>query len=160
MGESPAKNMFKVFATEFDKDDAEQSFVSLEDSLPDLQPYQAESLAGMEEENSTCGKGFPKDYVLESFSIARGEDQAPTRDEQHFFGSKKPNRPSNCRKIQAKFLYIKHQYGRLYHLRYKLDERCYKKYRIFTAKADGRKIKIFIPERMSTILLLTFNEYT
>ena len=53
MGESPVKNIFKVFSQEYDKEDADESFVGLDDSLPDLQPYQAESLGGMEIENVT-----------------------------------------------------------------------------------------------------------
>ena len=53
MGESPVKNIFKVFSQEYDKEDADESFVGLDDSLPDLQPYQAESLGDMEIDNVT-----------------------------------------------------------------------------------------------------------
>ena len=50
------KDIFKVFSQEYDKEDADESFVGLDDSLPDLQPYQAESFGGMEIENVTSGE--------------------------------------------------------------------------------------------------------
>merc|ERR1712106_20482 len=171
MGESPVKHIFKVFNAEFNEEDAEESFVGLDDSLPDLNSYQADSLLDidieMDRENSrsTSVKNVRKEEILNQKENKTKSPECKQTESVKFASShlhpainaqeinqNKTERKSIIMKdplnfnMKASFKFVKVQFDRLYNFKYEIGGMLYKKYRIFTTQVDGKSVKVFIPE--------------
>ena len=154
MNVSPMKSIFKVFNPESNKEDAEESFVSLDDSLPDLTSYQEESLSEEEIKNKKFDDNETDDNQKTAPVSCVNEEKMTINNNASFKVNKVrhnsiPHQTMKVNKMRACFKFIKKQFGRIYNFKYRIGGITFRKYRIFTTKIDGKSVKIFIPEHDS-----------